>query len=248
MDSDNRKKKDDALEILSRVENDLGVGPDEGPGRPAIERMADRVEHTLLRASAGDEDLRRLCTEARFGGFRAVCVLPRDVAAARSLLEGSRVLVVTVAGFPLAGLSPEMLAAEVRALVAAGADEVDMVIDIRALRCGEARAARDGVARIVEAAGGRPVKVILETGLLDPGQIAAACAASMSGGAAFVKTSTGFGPRGASVEDVELMRACVGERMGIKASGGIRDRDFAVRLVNAGADLIGTSSGPACAG
>lgn len=248
MDNGKGDKSADIRDFLSRVEAELVLEPAAGPGRPALERMADRIEHTLLRAGSGDDDLRRLCAEARGGGFRAVCVLPRDVEAARELLGGSRVLLVTVAGFPLAGLPAGLVADEARALVASGADEIDMVIDVSALRRGDARAARDGVARVVDAASGRPVKVILETGLLDRLQIAAGCAAARSGGAAFVKTSTGFGPRGASLEDVELMRACVGQRMGIKAAGGIRERGFAERLVAAGADLIGTSSGPALVG
>jgi len=248
MDNGNRKRSDDIVRSLELAESRLGRFPHPGPGRPRPERMADRVEHTLLRAGAGAGDLERLCAEARAGRFRAVCVLPRDVAAARGLLDGSGVLVVTVVNFPLASLPPEMAAAETRALAAAGADEIDMVADLRALRSGEVEGARDGVAMVVEAAAGRPVKVILETGLLEPGQIATGCAAALAGGAAFVKTSTGFGPRGASVEDIEIMRLCVGERLGIKASGGIRDRAFAERLVAAGADLIGTSAGPAVAG
>lgn len=248
MDNGNRRAPAELLRDLARLEETLGLDPAAGPGRPALAGMASRIEHTLLGAGASDGELRQLCSEARAGGFRAVCVLPRDVGVARSLLEGSGVLVVTVAGFPLAGLPPALLAAEVRGSAAAGADEMDMVVDIRALRRGDAAAARDGVARVVEAAGGRPVKVILETGLLEPERIAAGCAAARAGGAAFVKTSTGFGPRGASVEDVVLMRACVGERMGIKASGGIRDRAFAEALVAAGADLIGTSSGPTLVG
>jgi len=227
----------------------LGFTPGPGPGRPpAPPGMAGRIEHTLLGVSATDADVERLCREAREHRFRGVCCLPRDVARCRALLGGAGVLVVTVLDFPLAGGTPAEAAAECARVLDAGADEVDMVVDVRALRQGDPGAARDGVARVVAAAGSHAVKVILETGALGPEQIVDGCAAAEAGGAAFVKTATGFGPRGASVEDIRIMRACVGERLGVKASGGIRTRDDAERMVAAGADVLGTSSGPACAG
>ncbi|MBW2277330.1 MAG: deoxyribose-phosphate aldolase [Deltaproteobacteria bacterium] len=209
--------------------------------------MAGRIEHTLLGVSANDADVERLCREAREHQFRGVCCLPRDVARCRDLLEGTEVMVVTVLDFPLAGGTPEDAAAECARVIGAGAGEVDMVIDVRSLLQGNLEAARDGVARVVEAAGSHPVKVILETGALGPEQIIDGCAAAEAGGASFVKTATGFGPRGASVEDIRIMRACVGDRLGVKASGGVRTRDDAERMIAAGADVLGTSSGPACA-
>jgi deoxyribose-phosphate aldolase len=214
------------------------------PGSPAT--MAGRIEHTLLASSVTDEDVRRVCREAERHEFRAVCCLPRDVAACRRRLDGTAVLVVTVLDFPLAGGGAAE--AECRRAVEAGADEVDMVVDLRALRSGDLVAAARGVRRVVAAAKGRPVKVILETGLLTPEQVAAGAAVAEIGGAAFAKTSTGYGPRGASVEDIRILRTALGDRLGIKASGGIRDRAAAEAMVAAGADLIGTSNGPACAG
>jgi deoxyribose-phosphate aldolase len=227
----------------------LGFTPGKGPGRPPEPpSMAGRIEHTLLGISAVDADVERLCGEAREHGFRGVCCLPRDVARCRDLLEGSGVLVVTVLDFPLAGGTPAEAAAECARVLEAGADEVDMVVDVRALKQGDLAAARDAVRRVVDAAGAHPVKVILETGALTSEQIVDGCAVSEAGGAAFVKTATGFGPRGATVEDIRIMRTCVGDRLGVKASGGVRDRDDAERMVAAGADVLGTSSGPACAG
>jgi len=227
----------------------LGFTPAEEPGRPATPPgMAGRVEHTLLGVAATDADVERLCREAREHAFRGVCCLPRDVPRCRELLADSGVLIVTVLDFPLAGGTPAEAADECRRVIDAGADEVDMVVDVRALLEGDLGAARDKIARVVEAAGSHPVKVILETGALSPQQLVDGCAVAEAGGAAYVKTATGFGPRGASVEDIRIMRACVGDRLGVKASGGIRDRDDAERMVDAGADVLGTSSGPACAG
>jgi deoxyribose-phosphate aldolase len=227
-----------------------GVGrPSTPPGRPAAPAsMAGRIEHTLLAASASDEDVRRVCREAEQHEFRAVCCLPRDVASCKRRLDGTNVLVVTVLDFPLAGGGEGAAEAICRRALEAGADEVDMVVDIRALRAGDLVAAAKGVKRVVQAAAGHPVKVILETGFLTPEQIAAGAAVAEVGGAAFAKTSTGYGPRGASVDDIRILRAALGDRLGIKASGGIRDRAAAEAMVEAGADLIGTSNGPACAG
>jgi len=217
------------------------------PGRPAPPpSMAGRIEHTLLASSATEDDVRRVCREAERHEFRAVCCLPRDVASCQRRLEGTAVLVVTVLDFPLAGGGAAEV--ECRRAVEAGADEVDMVVDLRALRSSRLVAAARGVQRVVKAARGRPVKVILETGLLTPEQIAAGAAVAERGGASFAKTSTGYGPRGASAEDVRILRAVLGDRLGIKASGGIRDRAAAEAMVAAGADLIGTSNGPACVG
>jgi deoxyribose-phosphate aldolase len=234
----------DAFAAAARIIIAAGASG-EPPGRPPPPAsMAARIEHTLLAASATDEDVRRVCREAETHAFRAVCCLPRDVAACRRRLDGTAVLIVTVLDFPLAGGGAAEL--ECRRALAAGADEVDMVVDLRALRSGDLVTATAGVRRVVDAAAGRPLKVILETGLLTPAQIAAGAAVAEFGGAAYAKTSTGYGPRGASADDVRILRAALGDRLGIKASGGIRDRAAAEAMVAAGADLVGTSNGPAC--
>ena len=231
------------------LEGLLGAGPrSTPPGRPpAPASIAGRIEHTLLSTAASDDDVRRVCREAEQHAFRAVCCLPRDVAPCRRLLDGTSSLVVTVVDFPLAQGGASAAEAECLRAVAAGADEIDMVIDVRAVRGGDLEAAAAGVRRVVAAADGRPVKVILETALLSDEQIVAAAAAAEAGGASYVKTSTGYSTRGASAADIRILRAAVGERLGIKASGGIKDRAAADALIAAGADLIGTSNGPKCA-
>ncbi len=226
----------------------LAFDPDSGSRhRPAApDSMAGRIEHTLLGVSATDSDVERLCEEAMEHSFRAVCCMPRDVERCARALGTSSVLVVSVIDFPLGGGIGGVAASQCRMVIDLGASEVDMVVDVRAIVQGEFTLARDGVAGVVEAAANVPVKVILETGALTPRQVAHAIAVAESGGAAFVKTSTGFGARGASIEDVVTMRAIVSDRMGVKASGGIRDRATAVAMVEAGADVIGTSNGPGC--
>lgn len=226
----------------------LGYDPPQMERRIPVVSFAGRIEHTLLKMDASVEDMETLCREAVRFGFRSVCILPKDVASAKRLARETGVLVVTVLNFPLAGSTAAAVESECRQAIDDGADEVDMVLDVRALLGEDLKTVRDGVDRVVQAADGRAVKVILETGLLSPRQIALGTLAAEAGGALFVKTSTGFGPRGASLEDVMIMRAVVGEGMGIKASGGIRERAFAHALVDAGADLIGTSSGPQLVG
>jgi deoxyribose-phosphate aldolase len=205
--------------------------------------FARRIEHTLLRLDAQDQDVRRLCKEAIAHKFRSVCCLPRDVVECRRLLTGFDILVVTVINFPLSSARTKLCALESQQAVADGADELDYVLDVRALRSGKLEKVRDGVLNVVEA-GGVPVKAILETGLLTAEEMAHGAIAAEAGGACFVKTSTGFGPRGAEPLDVEVLRLAVQNRLGIKASGGIHTRESADRLVLAGADLIGTSHGP----
>jgi deoxyribose-phosphate aldolase len=224
---------------------ELGFNQPKAKGRPIkFSSFAGRIEHTLLRADATEKDIGQLCSEAASFGFRSVCLFPKDVALAKRLVGGTAVLVVTVLNFPFSGSLGEVIESECGRVIEDGADEVDMVVDVRALSRGDLRAVRDGVGGIVNAASGRPVKVILETGYFSARQVVLGSIAAQAGGAQWVKTSTGFGPRGASVEDVISMRAAVGDGIGIKASGGIRHREFAQQLVDAGADLIGTSSGP----
>jgi deoxyribose-phosphate aldolase len=220
--------------------------PARGSGRPGpMPTFASRVEHTLLNIDATREALDTLCVEAQVHGFRSVCVMPKDVAHCKTVLNGTAVLIVTVIDFPLAGSVAPVVKLECARAVGDGADELDMVVPLRALMNGDLPAVSRRVSDLVAVAEGKAVKVILETGYLSPKQIVWGAVAAEAGGARYVKTSTGYGPRGASEEDVALMRAAVGDRLGIKASGGIRERAFADRLIEAGADLLGSSSGPA---
>jgi len=204
--------------------------------------LAPLIEHTALKPEVTPSAIARLCEEAATFGFRGVCVNPCFVAAARRHLAGAAARVVSVVGFPLgANLSPSK-AAEARAVIDAGADEVDMVLPIGWLLAGEHGAVLDDIAAVVAAAGPVPVKVILETLLLDEPQKVAACRLAERAGAAFVKTSTGFGGAHATVADVALMKRTVGERLRVKASGGIRDFAAARALVAAGADVLGCSA------
>ncbi len=207
--------------------------------------LARRIDHTLLRPEATREDIERLCREAVEHRFKAVCVNPYYVPQVRDLLAGRGIEVCTVIGFPLGVTSARAKIAEAVAAVEAGATELDMVMNVGAFLSREEAVVRDDIRAVVEAADGVPVKVILETGFLSSEEISRACLLAAEAGAAFVKTSTGFGPRGASVEDVRVMKEAVGDRLGIKASGGIRDRETALAMIRAGATRIGTSSGVA---
>ncbi len=211
-------------------------------------RLASVIDHTCLRPEASARDIERLCGEARRFGFFAACVNPVYVSLAARLLRGSGVRVCATAGFPLgAGLS-ETKALEARRAVEQGADEVDMVMDIGALKSGDdARVAKD--IRVVRAATrGKILKVILETALLNRREKVRACLLARRAGADFVKTSTGFGPGGATAADVALLRDTVGGRLGVKAAGGIRDRRTALALLRAGATRLGTSASLAVCG
>lgn len=207
--------------------------------------LAPLIDHTLLRADATRDDIERLCREAVAHRFFAVCVNPVWVARCRKGLEGSAVRVASVVDFPLGAGVPEAKAFEAGRAVAEGAHELDMVLDIGALRSGELSVVERGIVAVVEAAGpGVPVKVILETAMLSRDEKVAAAKIAVACGARFVKTSTGFAG-GATVEDVRLLREVVGSGAGIKASGGIRTPADAMAMVNAGATRIGTSSGVA---
>jgi len=206
--------------------------------------LAGVLDHTLLAAGATTADIQRLCDEAREHGFAAVCVNGVHVPLCAARLAGSAVKVSAVVGFPLGANDPRAKSHEARLALESGAREIDMVLQIGALRAGE----RELVLRDIESVVGTAraeralVKVILETGLLSRDEIVSACRLAEEAGAGFVKTSTGFGPRGASREDVELMRSCVGTRLGIKAAGGIRTASFARELLAAGATRLGCSA------
>lgn len=201
------------------------------------------IDHTLLKPEATQEMIDKLCAEAKQYDFASVCVNPVWVKRSASQLAGTNVKVCTVIGFPLGANTPEIKAAETRDAIANGATEVDMVINVGALKSGDLDLVKRDIQAVVEASGDVLVKVILETGLLTQEEKITACKLSVEAGADYVKTSTGFGPGGATVEDIALMRQTVGPDIGVKASGGVRDRATALALIEAGATRIGASAG-----
>ncbi|HEY7335867.1 MAG TPA: deoxyribose-phosphate aldolase [Bryobacteraceae bacterium] len=207
--------------------------------------IAALVDHTLLRPEATPGDIRKLCEEARQFGFASVCINPYWVEIASSEMKNSSVKVCTVVGFPLGANTTAIKLAETSAALEAGALEIDMVLNIGELRGGNREAVREEIAALASIThrAGALLKVILETALLEDEQKCAACVLAKDAGADFVKTSTGFGPRGATAEDVALMRRAVGPEMGVKASGGIRTLEDFRSMVAAGATRIGTSAG-----
>ena len=207
--------------------------------------LARYIDHTILRADAGVADITRLAAEAAEHRFAAVCVNPVYIDLAAHLLAGTGVLVATVVGFPLGVTFAAVKALETREAILRKADEIDMVMNIAAAKAGQWGAVGEDIRQVVAAADGKTVKVILETALLTDDEKRRACHEAVAAGAGYVKTSTGFGPGGATVEDVRLMRAAVGEAVGVKASGGIRTRQQAELLIAAGATRLGTSAGPA---
>ena len=206
------------------------------------DELAGLIDHTLLKPEATPEQIRELCAEARAHGFASVCVNPSYVPMAVAELSEGQTAVSTVVGFPLGANHTAVKAAEARQAVADGATELDMVMAIGRLKGGEAAYVEADIAAVVGAARGGLVKVILETSLLEPAEIELACRLVMAAGAAFVKTSTGFGPGGATLEAVALMRRVVGDKLGVKAAGGVRDAVAARELIQAGASRLGTSA------
>ena len=207
--------------------------------------LARYIDHTLLRADATAKDIERLCAEAREHHFYAVCVNGSWVVQARHLLDGSAVKVATVVGFPLGATDSDTKRFETEAAIDNGAQEIDVVINLGRLKDGNYDYVLRELRDVAEAADERPVKVILETGLLTHEEKIRACRLVLDSGAQFVKTSTGFSSGGATIEDVELLREIVGEKFGVKAAGGIRDAPTALAMIEAGATRLGTSSGMA---
>ncbi|WP_018753901.1 deoxyribose-phosphate aldolase [Paenibacillus sanguinis] len=206
------------------------------------------VDHTLLKADAGQAAIIKLAEEAKEYGFASVCVNPVWVETAARILQGTSVKVCTVIGFPLGASAPEVKAFEAAHAIKQGAGEVDMVINIGALKDGNDALVEADIAEVVQAASGKAlVKVIIETCLLTEEEIVRACKLSMAAGADFVKTSTGFSTGGATVEAVALMRQTVGPEVGVKASGGVRTLADAQAMIQAGATRLGTSAGVAIA-
>lgn len=207
--------------------------------------LASYIDHTLLRADATSTEIEKLCREAIEYSFKAVCVNPNFVKKSRELLATSQVLTASVIGFPLGTSLSDTKAIETKKAIEDGAREIDMVIRLDLLKEGFLKAAEADIASVVKAASGNVVKVILETGLLTKEQISNACRVSENAGASFVKTATGFLGRGASVDDIVLMKKSCSEKMQIKASGGVKTFAQAVAMIEAGATRIGTSSGVA---
>ncbi len=199
-------------------------------------------DHTILKADAGKAAVKKICEEAREYGFMSVCVNGYYTAYVAELLAGSDVKVCTVVGFPLGQMSTKAKAMEAKMAVEDGAEEVDMVINVGALKDGDYEAVLADIKAVKAACGQALLKVISETCLLTEEEKVKACELSVEAGADFVKTSTGFSTGGATPEDVELMRRTVGDKMGVKASGGIRDKETAQKMVEAGASRLGTSA------
>ncbi|MHB8541684.1 MAG: deoxyribose-phosphate aldolase [Candidatus Acidiferrales bacterium] len=207
--------------------------------------IAKLIDHTLLKPEAASGQIRTLCEEAVRFGFASVCINPWYVPLAADLVRGSTVKVCTVVGFPLGATLPQVKVFETEQAIKNGADEIDMVINISALKSGDDEAVESDICGVVDAShrGDVICKVILEMAMLTGEEKIRACHAAKNADADYVKTSTGFGPGGATVDDVSLMRSIVGPKMGIKAAGGIRTLEDLKKMVAAGATRIGSSAG-----
>ncbi|MGY3724325.1 deoxyribose-phosphate aldolase [Granulicatella balaenopterae] len=209
-------------------------------------KLSKYIDHTLLKPQATKEQILALCEEAKKYDFKSVCVNPFWVATAKKALEGSDVLVCTVIGFPLGANTAEVKAFETKEAIAQGAGEVDMVINVGALKSNDLQTVKEDIKAVVNEAKGKATsKVIIETCLLTDEEKVTACELAKEAGADFVKTSTGFSTGGATVEDIALMRKTVGPDMGVKASGGVRSYEDAMAMIEAGATRLGASSGVA---
>lgn len=205
--------------------------------------LAKYIDHTALKPETTKAQIEQLAHEAREYGFMSVCVNPTHVAYAKSLLEGTDVLVCTVIGFPLGANTPAVKALETKDAIANGAGEVDMVINVGALKDKNYDLVAEDIKAVVDAAGDVTTKVIIETALLTEEEKVKACEIAQAQGADFVKTSTGFSTGGATKEDIALMRKTVGPDMGVKASGGVRSYEDVMTMIEAGATRIGASAG-----
>ena len=205
--------------------------------------IASMIDHTLLKPEATPAQIEKLCAEAAEYHFASVCVNPVYIPLAARLLKGTGVKVCCVVGFPLGAIAPEQKAAEAASCAAMGAEELDMVIHVGAAKAGDWALVQRDIEGVVKAAAGHTVKVIIETCLLTDEEKVKACEAAKAAGAHIVKTSTGFSTGGATTHDIALMRKTVGPEMGVKASGGIRDYETAMAMIEAGANRIGASAG-----
>ena len=219
-------------------------GVDTAAAGPCDQSVLKKIDHTLLKPAATRDQIKKVCDEAKQYGFASVCVNPSYIEYVAGELRGSAVAPCCVIGFPLGATMSEVKAFETDKCINAGAKEVDMVINIGAVKSGEWNTVRRDIEAVVRASRGRAiVKVIIETCLLTDAEKVEASKVAKQAGADFVKTSTGFSTGGATVEDVRLMREAVGPNMGVKASGGVRDLDSAKAMIVAGATRLGTSSG-----
>ena len=207
--------------------------------------LAKYIDNTLLKPAATAQQIKAICEESMEHGFASVCVNPTHVELAAKLLSGSGVKTCTVIGFPLGANTSAVKAFEAEKAVEDGADELDMVINIGALKAGDEQTVKEDIEAVVQAGQGKLVKVIIETALLTDEEKVRACELAVEAGADFVKTCTGFSGGAANVHDIALMRKTVGPDIGVKASGGVRTKEDALALIEAGATRIGTSSGKA---
>jgi len=233
------RRPDDVRKLVTLGSARIAAGV--GHGAPDSD-LAGLIDHTLLKPDASREELEKLCAEARKYGFATVCVNATNVRFAAALLEGCSTKAIAVVGFPLGAMTPSSKAFETREAVRNGAGEIDMVINIGAMKSKDYALVLEDIAAVVSAAAPKPVKVILETASLTHDEKVIACSLSKIAGAAFVKTSTGFGAGGATAEDIALMRGVVGPEMGVKASGGVRTREDVENMVQAGATRVGASA------
>lgn len=234
-------KKPEAVNNLVKT-GAARIGANPGIHSKVDTKLAGMIDHTILSPDATREALTKICEEAREYHFATVCVNSSNIPLVARLLKGSGVKPIAVVGFPLGAATAQAKAFEAKEAIRAGAGEIDMVINIGALKSKEYKKVYDDILRVVETSKPHKVKVILETSNLNYEEKVAACVLSKTAGAAFVKTSTGFGSGGATVEDIELMRKVVGEDMEVKASGGIRTKEDAEAMVKAGANRIGASA------
>lgn len=245
-------------EEILRAKNSLPKGLIEGinldpvswdpPEIKAISSLASLIDHTILKPETTKSDILKHCEEAKKHLFFSVCVNTTWVSYAKSLLNNSSVKVATTVGFPLGAMKAKSKCEEARIALADGADEIDMVINIGALKSAEYTEVFDDIFKIKEVCGSKVLKVILETGLLSLDETARAAIIAKAANADFLKTSTGFVPKGASIDAVQLLRLIAGNEMGVKASGGIRDSEQAVKMVKAGANRLGVSASLAIIG
>lgn len=207
-----------------------------------MSEISHLIDHTNLKPDASKQDIIRLCEQSIEHNFASVCVNPINVPLAFSILSGSKPKLGTVIGFPTGALSAEMKFNESRYLINKGAVELDMVMNIAAFKHNELNIIKHEIKKVVEASNGNCVKVIIETSLLGDNEISIASNLIADSGAKYVKTSTGFYSRGANIEDVKIIKKTVGDKVGIKASGGIKSKVYALALIKAGANRIGTSN------
>ncbi|WYJ90483.1 deoxyribose-phosphate aldolase [Enterococcus sp. 9E7_DIV0242] len=230
---------------MKKADNNLVAFHNKTKERVIVE-LNRMIDHTILKANASEEDVLKIIEEAKKYEFFSVCVNPYWVALAHEKLAGTKVSTCTVIGFPLGANTSEVKAYETKDAIANGADEVDMVLNVGAMKSKQYKKVLKDIQAVVQAADGKAlVKVIIETALLTDEEKIKACEMAKEAGADFVKTSTGFSTGGATVEDVKLMRSTVGPDMGVKASGGIHNKEEAQAMVDAGATRIGTSAGVA---